>query len=141
MLFFPHDFQKEFLQKFSQQKFTPLVKLNITSRILMQPFYLWSFKNLKSHKIVAEFHGSHSLVSFLAVMVIWQSRFFHKAVSQSQLFFFKAKKAAKYQIVYLLYYKLKWHLNIIEPEHLEVAFKRGSHNWISQNVLGLQKKC
>ena len=45
---------------------------------------------------------------------------FCKALLQSQ-FYFQANKVSQYRFVYLLY-KLNWHLNILEQEHLQLIF-------------------
>ena len=66
----------------------------------------WCFKNHVFRKIFAEIHGCRSLDFLSAYARLALSIFFfHKPVSQNRLF--KAKKAAKYRFVYMLYMNFK----------------------------------
>ena len=69
----------------------------------------WCFKNHVSRKMFAEIHGCRSLdflsgYARLALSIFFFFFFLHKPVSQNRLF--KAKKAAKYRFVYMLYMNL-----------------------------------
>jgi hypothetical protein len=106
--------------------------------------WLWGVANGPSKtiglaKFLSNFMGLRVLV-FLVVVCLSQAWFFHKAVSES--WFFARQRKSQSPDLFVCFYK--WCLNVLESEHLKLAFKTlwslGLAIYKVKNVLGSQRK-
>ena len=95
-------------------------------------------KTIGLAKLSSNFTGLAVSIFLAAMCVVSQSQFFSQCCLQVSTFY-KAKKVSKYQLIWC-WFLYKWHLNVLEPEHLKLSLKSRPRNLRSQNVKCLGKK-